>query len=159
MALLFYNKTQCVICHQIIEEHQRIITFPPFVANKLDPLIIFNDGVVHFDCFNKHPLHKDAKLRLALIENAKKGGRICDCCHEKIAKPDDYFTVGFLTGKNDSPLAKYNFLQLHKSCINNFKEIQQLTDLLLELDNSGMWGGDTLKRLLKDIENSRLKVI
>ena len=81
MALILRGKTRCALCKEVLEKKQEIRAFPPFVANRLDPLYVLNDAAVHKACFHNFELGERAveilhRVRL-LFEN-----RSCIICEQ-----------------------------------------------------------------------------
>lgn len=114
MALILRGKTRCALCKEVLEKKQEIRAFPPFVANRLDPLYVLNDAAVHKACFHNFELGERAveilhRVRL-LFEN-----RSCIICEQMLDSPVELFTTGYLSASGD--LAAFNFIQMHQTCI------------------------------------------
>lgn len=153
MALYFPN-SKCSICGETIGEKDSRISFPPFVSNQLDPLIIFNDSNFHKECFNNHHLSSKAIERLEVIKRASKGGHVCDYCKKNITDYNEYFSLSFITDIKENNLFKYNNLQLHKSCIKKHNEIENILELLEELNASGEWAGNGISSVINIIKEN-----
>jgi hypothetical protein len=152
MALIFPGKTICPICRKVIEQHQNFVAFPPFVANELDPLRVFNDGAFHTECFQNHPLQAQAvawreEYRRAMETNY----RICHICQRLIENPDEYFALGYLTSDNKQPLFPYNYLQFHQECLKNWPELAFVYEHLANLKQAGNWKGRAIDWLLDEL--------
>jgi hypothetical protein len=152
MALVFVGATRCVICHEVIEKGQEYIAFPPFVPNKLDPLILFNDAACHQTCFINHPLADAAQLRTREI--LSQNNYICAVCGLEITNPDDFFMLPHWTDSSDSKLFEFNYLKFHLSHLAQWSELNLLYELLLDLEKSGTWEGNSLAYVLETIHTS-----
>jgi len=152
MALLFIGKTRCPLCGEIIEEGQKVVAFPPFIENQLDPLWVFNDSALHAECFNNHPLAGKAQSRYKEVqEHQGPGNRFCVVCKMEIRNPDDYFTVGHLIEDKGHSLYPYNYKQAHISCLTKWPDLPHLYDEIEKLQRSKTWGGDALINLLAQL--------
>jgi hypothetical protein len=152
MAIIIRGKSKCSLCGAIIQEGQEVVAFPPFVPNELDPLWIFNDGAFHADCFYSHPLASKAQTRYKEIKaHTGPGNRLCAVCKKQIKDPDEYFTLGHLTGDESHPLYSYNYMQAHQSCLPEWPELPYLYEQVEKLMHSGTWEGRALERLLADL--------
>jgi hypothetical protein len=75
---LFIPGAICPICEKPIGSASEIVMFPPFVANRLEPLFVFSDAVVHADCLAGHPLAAQAmKLREEAGRSSQPRNRVC----------------------------------------------------------------------------------
>jgi predicted nucleic acid-binding Zn ribbon protein len=145
----------CSLCGKPIEKGQQIIAFASFVANELDPLWIFNDGAFHSECFYKHPLAEKAQARQKeVLEQLGPGNRFCVVCKRKIIDHDDYFTLGHLTEDERHPLYRYNYVQAHRSHLSKWSELPYVYELIVDLERSSTWRGNTLNRLLIELRES-----
>ncbi len=73
-------------------------------------------------------------------------------CGNEIGDPDEYFTLGFLTEDEKSPLFRFNYTQLHRSCIARWRDVLEVIQLLEECQASGLWGGSSLARLIEELQ-------
>lgn len=152
MAVFIVGKTSCPLCERIIEEGEAVVSFSPFVANELDPLWIFSDGVFHAACFYREPLAQKAQLRYQELQRRTgPGNRFCVVCEEEIKYPDDYLTLGHLTEDETHPLYRFNYTQAHRSCLAKWPELSGLCKELKEFNESEAWGGSSLERLLAQL--------
>jgi hypothetical protein len=152
MAVFIVGRTCCPLCERVIKEGEDIISFSPFVANQLDPLWIFSDGVFHADCFHREPLsHKALERYQEIRRRLGPGNRFCVVCEEEIKDPDNYFTLGYLTEDESEPLYKYNYTQVHRSCLSNWPELSRVFAEIDKFNISGKWEGDALDRILADL--------
>lgn len=153
MALVVYGM-ECLLCGRPMEEGQRLVAFPPFVGNELDPLWIFNDGAFHAACFESHPLAEKALARSEeAISNGQPDKRICVVCGRRIDNPDDYLGVGHLVDDVRDPLFRYNYTQAHRSCLPQWSDLREFYELLEALKRSGDWRGPSLDRILRDLRS------
>lgn len=149
MALLISGKTVCPICGNVIGRDNKVVIFPPFVANELDPLFLFSDAAFHEECFSRHPL---ANMALALFKEmdakSQPSDRRCVVCTQSINDPDDYVGFGHLTSDESEPLFVYNFSQFHQSCLGRWPDRAKAKRLLQELVSSKGWKGRSLNWVL-----------
>ena len=117
--------------------------FSPFVANSMDPLHLFSDGVFHEDCVHRHPL--GAKAISVHDEVLRTLGdpecRVCAVCGHLITDPDDYVTTGYLTGDLEDPMFELNMVQLHRSHVSRWPRRVELRQWLEEAQAKGAWRG------------------
>jgi len=149
MAILLLGKTVCPICGVVIQDGQKSVSFPAFVGNQLDPLFLFHDAVFHEECFCQHPLAETATmlLREMQVKTAPRNRR-CAVCGQPINDPDDYFALGHLVTDNAHALFPYNYAQFHRNCLPKWSHRAYVKDLLVDLQASGKWQGDSLKWIL-----------
>jgi len=118
MALVLIGKTCCLVCGQPIMDLADVGVFPSFIENERDPLFIFNDSVSHRRCLASHPLAGRVADRFREFEAAKAvWPPVCCVCQKTIAKPDDFFATGRITGNARHNLYPYNYSYMHKHCI------------------------------------------
>jgi hypothetical protein len=153
MAIIMRGKTSCSICGQVINDADDIVAFSPFMANDADPLSVFNDAAYHAECFAVHPLaqrcrsvYDDTRTRLG------PGQRICCVCGEEIDNVDEYFTFGCLTSDDDSAFHKFNWVQLHRSCITSWRSFDDITTLLDEGLHSGELKGAAIENIMSEMK-------
>ena len=148
MPLFFPGKSKCKICEKPIEGNDRHYGFSPFVSNDLDPLVVFNDALVHHECGNNNPLVQKAQERYKFMRNIPN-----NCCitGEPIPSPDDLVVLGFLTEDSNHTLFPYNCAKYHIKNFKTWEKNKWLIEQLEEYDASGLWGGDVLKRLIKQL--------
>jgi len=151
MPIVVLGKTLCPVCEQALKDGQEIIAFPPLVSNENDPLHQINDVAFHADCFASHPLAERAERRLAEWEAKRSQGRICGICATSISDPDDY--VGFMhfTDDRNHPLFELNYEEFHRSCLKRWGKLPLVVQELDRLQDSGMWKGVCLEKLLQKL--------
>lgn len=155
MALIFLGKSKCSLCGMVLEEGQDITAFPAFVSNELDPLLLFNDAAFHRECFNNHPLAKEAETRRREIgERLGSGNRSCVVCKRQIMDPDDYLAIGHLTADPFHPLYRFNYTQAHLSHLKDWVDLPLVYELLTNLKESSGWRGRSLDYLLADLRKA-----
>ena len=142
MALLIRGETTCPICGMVIEEGQPVRAFSAFVTDATDELSLFSDAAFHEACFAGHPLARKAQDRWTqLVRRTGTGNHFCGVCEREITDPDDYFTTGYLTGDEHSPLYPCNYMQLHRSHLQQWPQLRELLDHLDQLQQSRSgWG-------------------
>ena len=132
MALIIRGRTKCGFCGAVIEDGQKVRSFPHFINNELDPLPVFDDGAFHWECFHNHRLAGQAEKRYEeVLQRNAPDNRICVVCSKLITNPDDYFSIGHLTDNSAAPLYGYNYTQAHTSCLPNWAELRQLINPLM----------------------------
>ena len=142
---MFVPGMVCSICGKPMEEADKVVMFPPFVANRIDPLYQFSDSVFHAVCFGSHPLAKRAsEIVETMQQRLQPGRRFCAACGEPILDPDDYFTSGYLTGDPNNRLFEYNYIQLHRSHLGEWSEFSEFRRLVEEYQSSDEWEGPRL---------------
>jgi len=152
MALVILGKTECKICGQPVNKGD-FYGFPPFVGNTLDPLIIFNDSVFHKECAKNNQLAQNALKRYELIESLNTIPPRCSLTEELITNPDDYLNLGFFTEDESHALHPYNCMVFHRKNFKTWEKNRWIISEIEKLDQSGQWGGDGLKRLLRQLKN------
>jgi hypothetical protein len=149
MAIVILGKTVCPICNRVIEDEKQVVSFPPFVTNELDPLILFHDSALHEECFRRHPLATAATKRLEeMHDKTAPVSRRCSVCTRLIVDPGDYFTLGHLVTAENHALWPYNFTQFHRSCLPDWQDRVFVKSLLEELLSSGKWRGPAIRWVL-----------
>jgi len=152
MAIIIKGTSVCPLCGQVIKESDEIVSFPPFISDELDPLFEFSDTGFHSSCFRQHPLSENAEsCYREILEQTCYEHRICVVCGRNITDPDDYLTLGCLRSDPEHPLHKYNHIQLHRSCITEWRELTVFYDILNHFWKTGKIRGVALKSLLDEI--------
>jgi hypothetical protein len=155
MAILMQGKTICPICARLMEHGQESKSFPPFVANELDPLFLFSDAAFHEECFRTHPLAEAAELRVReLRAKTPPNNFLCAHCSQPIRNPDDHFTLGYLVSDRTHPLFVYNCVQLHRGCIIQWPQRRQVKMLLVDFLQSGNWKGASLEWVIAQLQDN-----
>ncbi len=150
---LFIPGMHCAICAQPVASSNEAVLFPPFCANKADPLYILSDAVIHEACGECDPRVGHVKQRL---EEAKRktSDRRCLVCGETITDYEDYVAFGFLIDDHDHPLYRYNYVQFHRMHLSDWNALQSAISHIEELDASEGWMGDSLKQLLTALRSA-----
>jgi len=148
MPLFFPGKTECKICQKPIGHGDRHYGFSPFISNDLDPLVIFNDTLVHQECGNNHLLVQKALERYKFMMSIPNK---CCIAGEPITTPDDLIALGFLTEDDNHPLFPFNCAMFLGKNFKTWDKNKWLIKQLEEYDASGLWGGDVLKRLIQQL--------
>jgi DNA-directed RNA polymerase subunit N (RpoN/RPB10) len=145
----FIPGMRCAISGRVIGSASEAVAFPPFVANESDPLYIFSDAVIHADVFRTHALAADAQSRLEEArQRTAPSNRRCFICGQLITDPDNYFGLGYLVESRASPLSRFNYAHFHRSCLATWQGLPELIADIEQLDSSGAWKGEALKRLI-----------
>jgi hypothetical protein len=152
MAVVVRGLTKCGICGRVIDENDPVTTFPTFVSNRRDALFMFNDAGFHEWCVDRHPAGPLAR-QTAAEAMARLGprGRICAACSVAIEDPDDYFAIGYLTGRASDPAHAYNFIQLHRRHIGTWAELTPAIRALEQLRDSDVWEGGGLEEAILEL--------
>ena len=147
---LFVSGMKCPICGKPMSPKD-IVSFPPFVANELDPLWIFNDRSLHESCFRSHPLSDQANARLNRVEGSTgPGRRRCEVCNQQVTDPDNFLPLGFLS--ESPPLSAFNLLTFHRTCFAHWPRSRELADLIRAALSDGTVRGSAYDRLLGEIQ-------
>ena len=150
MALLVRGKTVCKLRRNVISGQDSAIAFPHFVVNENDVLFEFSDAAFHEACVLKHPHGGEAVGRAdEWVSRTGPGKRTCCVCGKEIRDPDDYILIEHLTAEEDSPLHRYNYTHIHRSCVDSWIDRSRFLDLLSELEASGEWSGPYLNQIKK----------
>jgi hypothetical protein len=146
MALVIKNRTACGICHRPLQDQDSIVSFPPFIANRCDPLYVFSDGAFHSACLDQSPLATSARQWSARFdERNRPDSRVCVVCSTQIAHPDDYFGTGVLSRDALEPIAKYNFVHIHLSHYSNWSFAADFRETVETFLMSSAWCGPRLE--------------
>lgn len=156
MAILVRGATRCPICGRIIADRDAAMLFPAFVANERDPVFFFSDGAFHEPCVDAHVDGAAArKLALDAVEHSRPERRACAVCGEPIRDPDDFLGFGYLTNDPDLAAARFNYLQLHRSHIGRWQDLDAAVVALEQLRDSGRWQGAWLATLIRQLLDGR----
>jgi hypothetical protein len=145
----------CAICRNAIARGDEAVLFPHFVLNE-KALYALSDAACHTAC-----LDADARGRAmraasdAYASNTGPGKRACAACGGEITDPADYFLIAWLGDPSTDPLGKFNYTHLHTSHIRDWKEADAFLALAKTAIEGGRWQGDTLPKLVRDIEAGR----
>lgn len=139
---IFVAGMLCVVCREPIQTADECVIFPPFVANRNDPLVVFHDGVVHRACLQDHPLGGDAVRRSnEVVERGAPAARQCAVCLDVITNPDDYFGTGYLADPGSDPVAEFNYLHLHLSHFLRWDRAEEFRHCVEAFISSPHWDG------------------
>lgn len=151
---IFVPGMRCAISGRTINSASEAVAFPPFVANEADPLYVFSDAVVHAEVFRTHPLAAEIQGRLEEArQRTAPGSRRCLICGQLVTDPDNYLGLGHLVEDRAHPLYRFNYAHFHRSCLAARSGLPDLMRELDELDQSGAWKGDGLKRLMSALSS------
>lgn len=152
MAIVLIGTTKCKLCGKVFEAQDNIIAFAPLSLNEKDPLALFSDSPFHASCFYKHPLSGKALEReKEFMHHLGPGQRWCVVCDKEIEKPEEYFTLGFLTDDERHALYDYNYTQLHVQCLSQWEDLSNVCQMLEDYKKSGAWKGPALDWMLKTL--------
>lgn len=152
---LFSPGWKCRVCGDPILSESDVVTFSRFVSNRLDPIHIFDDAILHVACFRQHPLAKTAQTRWdEYCQRTEPGNRKCDVCGKEIADPDEYVGFGHLVAAPGHPMHRFNYAKLHEACASNWSALHEAISGIEELKASADWSGDDLEPLLQALRRS-----
>lgn len=142
---LFIPGMLCALCGQPMVAAADVLILSPFVANRADPLFVFSDAAIHKACFARHPLAREAqRWHDEAARQRMPNERVCAVCGIVIEDPDDYFGTGLLSRDVNSPVARYNFVHLHRSHAEKWSGLHKLREWMDAAQASGAWRGPTL---------------
>jgi hypothetical protein len=154
VSIVIRDQTPCGICGRPLRSGESLECFSAFVPNELDPLYVFSDGAFHKSCFNADPRGRAARDRFDTLRvRTGPGHRVCVVCAGPIDLPDEYFSFGFVADHPDR-LRALNYLQFHRSHLPIWPGLQEASDALTELEQSGAWKGGGLRWLLNQLESA-----
>lgn len=86
MAILIRGKTRCALCRrELLDIRTDVVMFPPFVANRRSPLLVFHDAALHRTCVESHPLgQRVLQLAEQVPQRAPPGSHRCVARGEEI---------------------------------------------------------------------------
>jgi len=141
---IFIPGTICPLCGRPIQKDDDPVLFPAFVANCLDPLVLFHDAVVHRVCLDSHSLGREATRRSQeVIARCGPGERKCVVCGKEITDPDDFFGTGYLAPEY-SPIGDFNYLHLHRSHFIDWSRASEFRDKMSAFLASTEWEGPSI---------------
>ncbi|MBW3539027.1 MAG: hypothetical protein KY476_02040 [Planctomycetes bacterium] len=152
MPVIIRGKTLCHACRHPIGEGELIVSFSPFVTNAADPLHQFNDAVFHTSCFERLVLAQTARATYDAVRSAAEH-RTCVACESPITSPDEWFGAGILSSDPSSTLARYNGLQLHRSCLGDWDGLSEFVSDLESAKQSGELRGPAVDNLLDELRS------
>ncbi|MGE0487874.1 MAG: hypothetical protein AB7S38_01535 [Vulcanimicrobiota bacterium] len=117
MGIFIEGVTKCALCEEQIDEEP--IGFANIVANEREALYRFNERFFHQACLTRHVEGASILEVLRNWEEARPepGQYLCDLCKRRIETPDDTLGLGLLTTERESPLYKFNYKMVHRSCL------------------------------------------
>ena len=146
MAIVILGKTLCPLCGEPILGSQEHVAFSPFIANKRDPLSRFSDAAFHRTCFD---LDADSAKALARSRELRlrsgPGSRRCAACGAEVTEPDDCFGTGLLSGDPGNPVAKFNYIHLHRSHFAQWASAGEFRAALESFLASDEWEGPKIE--------------
>jgi hypothetical protein len=155
MSILLRGKTRCPICGNVIEEEDEAVLFPHIILNEKDPLYALSDAACHSTCVNRDAL---GQAMLAAVDEYYKrtgpGKRGCAVCGSQILDPDDYLLIAYLANPLTDPLGKFNYTNLHKSHIQDWKQADEFLTLAKAAIDADQWQGDAMLKIIREIEAS-----
>lgn len=155
MALIFEGKSECFLCHKVLTNDTPYQGFPAFVCNENDELFVFSDSGVHIDCVNAAPNGAKAnRYADEFIKFTRPENRKCVVTGELITRYEDHIFIEYLTSDETSPLHQFNFTNIHRNNISQWKGRLQLLSLLFSLKESDSWKNYYAQRYLSKLIDS-----
>lgn len=155
MSIMIFG-TPCSLCGNPMLKGQKIKMLPPFIANEADPLWRFSDGSFHEECLLLDPLGGEIDRRVAeVVERTNPSKRQCLICGQVIDDPDDYFSLGHLTGNSESPIYKFNFGRFHLSHLHLWSELSSVCAFAEEQIKSGAWRGRGMEFIVEVLKSAK----
>jgi hypothetical protein len=153
----------CKLCGNPITRAEDWRGFPPFVTNEADRLYEFSDSNLHIECFQRHPLAREAEHRLSLVrESSLLENRRSYISGKAITDHDDYIPMGYITANKSDPLYEFNLKHFSKSELKTWPKTTWLIEQLRRLASSGefkgmaiVWLIDQLDQLIRPVESMR----
>ncbi|MBS0031979.1 hypothetical protein ACTJJ0_33405 [Chitinophaga sp. 22321] len=140
MAIIFLNQSECALCGDILRDSSDLQMFPPLTNNMKDPLFIFSDAGVHASCLDKHSL-KEEVMHYVDLQTDTFMRKTCHVSGEQINDVNDFISTGLLTSNKQEPLHQFNFLQMKKSQLHNWKERALFLETAAAFIAAGKWDG------------------
>ena len=154
MALLFFGKTICPLCEQVIVQGDSTISFPAFITNEADPCFVFSDRAFHTKCVRNNDLGEIAVQRFSEWQSKiGPGKRKCTVCQLEVTQPDNYLVIEELSNDVSSPLHIFNYTHLHKTCIPKWELRDNFIEAAKNVIESKQWKGGYLSHLIHEIES------
>ena len=139
---IFIPGMKCNICGKPVIEKSDVKLFPAFLSNEIDPLFVFNDAIIHKECFSAHPMaERVTEILNELVCKIGPAKRYCNICTTIIKNPDEYMNFSCLSSDVSNPLSKFNFTQYHKSCFRNSSIAERIDNMIYEQEKCGEWKG------------------
>lgn len=155
MAIIIADHTICSVCGQVIREGDGVVAFPAFVVNRADPLYRFSDAALHARCAAGDDAVARALRALEQFAAATApDARVCAACGSTIVDPDDYLCLGLISSDARSPLAQWNFLTIHLSCVRQWPKYDEFMNRLRESRATGGWTGPAPDWLIRTLEKA-----
>ena len=138
---LFIAGMECPVCHEPIGREDDYRGFPPFVRDRADPLYVFHDATVHVHCVEQHAFARELAHTMNRIELSRSGHASCVVCHGPIGSPGELLTTGYLTSDKSNPLFELNFINFHRSHLQQWPRRAEFSRLVRTLEESPTWEG------------------
>lgn len=159
MAIYIEGATKCPLCDLPVDINDKAnsIYFDPFIVNEFDALFIFSGAVCHKKHFEQHPQHDAVLQRIA--ERTKHIEE--EACYisgtaitiDNYKNPANLIFTDKLVDDKQHPLYEYNYRYLNKYYLPTWSKLGEFVQLINELNQSGLWGGDYLSRLLTKVKS------
>jgi hypothetical protein len=142
---LYSHESPCAICRHPVGTGA-IVSFPPFVTNRNDPLGAFSDSVVHRACLDAHPLRPLALCARGQLEGPDGvGGLRCVACGETLRSvPGKWFGTWLLSSESHSPLFEFNYVWLHSAHFPEWDRASYFQSAVEEAMRSESWEGSKI---------------
>lgn len=152
---LFLPGMRCRLCGDSIKRGEDAELFPFFTGNEADALFVFSDAVTHKTCFEQDKRHDFVSARVQEFSAfQERRPRICEVCGLQVVSPDDFLGFGYLTDNPESGLYRWNYAQLHRSCLPQWVELKNVIELGNRETQSGRWKGKGMEQFLSELRRA-----
>lgn len=154
MALIIRGQSRCLLCGQILEADDELLSFPAFIVNDRDRLAKFNDAAIHgrclLTCVDAQEAQRWANI---FLDISRPAWRQCQACGEVIEDWRDHLGLGLITSDSKSPLKGLNFVQLHRSHVHEWPAAERTLRLLKDARLRHVVGGRGIDQLIDELSS------
>jgi DNA-directed RNA polymerase subunit N (RpoN/RPB10) len=157
MSIIIEGSSKCPICGKVLTDHYEV--FPEMLPNTKDPLYLFNGVGTHTRCLHSHPLGSNALVFRSKYDAFMQRMRsLVDHDGNKIATPQDVFTILLLSSVPSEPLSQYNFTVLDRTRLDRWSQGPRFIEIAKLFQLDGKWGNlgsfDYLGYLIQCLEGN-----
>ncbi|RKT01464.1 hypothetical protein [Chryseobacterium defluvii] len=140
MAIIFTDKTECLLCGKKITDEEDFFIFPPFIQNVKDIYYKFNDTGFHSNCLKNDELGNQAILfAQEYIDKTRPKNRICIVGGNLIQRFEDYIFIDMLTSDKEEALFKFNFITLDRNNLQRWNDRENFIQYAEEFKKENKW--------------------